>query len=402
MGTGLGSAAVSRLTAYFETIGSHLPRREQLESFATYFFDRAGQQAMLVRVSIDGAHVSSPLAVGAGNAALVAASPAAAGNPDPIVLLSRPDRAAIRERVIGYVPKVKNLLTGLAATDDEVQAVVNDPNALRGLIDQWMTLPSFKLRMLDFFRNAFQQNQVDTGLLQMSLNQNIQINEQFTSTLSRNLMDSFALTVWELVKQGKPFTQALTTNSYMLTTAMMSTMSFFDDMHVSDTRQGLNRLGQRAAIAQYTFDTASTATLAESLDPTNPKYMVFHMAAPQPAGCATTAVTFKPANANDGNYYNRLFSFFMGKTQFDPCPTAGVNNPPSSAMRSSSRMRTTPTGAWSRSTPTRQRPARRRRSTMSSRCAARPTSRCTRRASVSSGRSRSIRTGPRTRRTKPA
>ena len=38
METGLGSAAVSRLTAYFERIGSHLPRREQRESFATYFF----------------------------------------------------------------------------------------------------------------------------------------------------------------------------------------------------------------------------------------------------------------------------------------------------------------------------------------------------------------------------
>ena len=36
--TGLGSAAVSRLSAYFEAIGSHLPRREQRESFATYFF----------------------------------------------------------------------------------------------------------------------------------------------------------------------------------------------------------------------------------------------------------------------------------------------------------------------------------------------------------------------------
>lgn len=35
---GLDSAAVGRLTAYFEKIGSHLPRREQRESFATYFF----------------------------------------------------------------------------------------------------------------------------------------------------------------------------------------------------------------------------------------------------------------------------------------------------------------------------------------------------------------------------
>ena len=38
MEPGLDSAAVGRLTAYFESIGTHLPRREQRESFATYFF----------------------------------------------------------------------------------------------------------------------------------------------------------------------------------------------------------------------------------------------------------------------------------------------------------------------------------------------------------------------------
>ncbi|RYZ65743.1 MAG: hypothetical protein EOP08_06330 [Proteobacteria bacterium] len=37
METGLDSAAVRRLAAYFEKIRSHLPRREQRESLATYF-----------------------------------------------------------------------------------------------------------------------------------------------------------------------------------------------------------------------------------------------------------------------------------------------------------------------------------------------------------------------------
>ena len=238
-----------------------------------------------------------------------------------------PTQAAPFEPVgpMTYVPKVKNLLTGLAATDAEVQAVVKDPNALRGLIDQWMTLPSFKLRMLDFFRNAFQQNQVDVAALQASLGSNFQINDTLSTTLSRNLMDSFPLTVWELVAQGRPFNEAVTTNRYMLTTALMSTMSFLDDMHVADNRSSTSRLAQRAAIAQYTFDSASTATQAESLDLASPKYMTWHMAGLPPAGCATTSITYKPANANDGNYYTRLFSFFMGKTQFDPCAAAGAN-----------------------------------------------------------------------------
>ena len=238
-----------------------------------------------------------------------------------------PTQAAPFEPVgpMTYVPKVKSLLTGLAATDAEVQAVVKDPNALKGLIDQWMALPSFQLRMVDFFRNAFQQNQVDIGLLQTSLNSNFQINDTLSSTLARNLMDSFALTAWELVKEGRPFNETLGTDRYMLTTAMMSTMSFLDDMHVSDDRKSINRLGQRNAVPQYTLDTASTNTQAESLDPTSPKYMIWKMPGVLPAGCTTTSITYKPANANDGNYYNRMFSFFMGKTQFDPCAAAGAN-----------------------------------------------------------------------------
>src|SRR5262245_41457568 len=56
-----------------------------------------------------------------------------------------------------YVAKVKGLLTGLYATDDEVNAVVADPRALRGLVDRWATTPEFRARMLVFFQQAFQQ-----------------------------------------------------------------------------------------------------------------------------------------------------------------------------------------------------------------------------------------------------
>ena len=60
-----------------------------------------------------------------------------------------------------YVGKVKDILVGLPATDAEIAAVANDPNALAGLIDGWIAQPQFELRAEDFFRNAFQQNSVD-------------------------------------------------------------------------------------------------------------------------------------------------------------------------------------------------------------------------------------------------
>src|SRR5258708_8857357 len=59
-----------------------------------------------------------------------------------------------------YVAKVKNILTGLAPTTDDVKAVDADPSALRGLIDQWMQLPQYPSKMQTFFELAFQQTQV--------------------------------------------------------------------------------------------------------------------------------------------------------------------------------------------------------------------------------------------------
>src|ERR1039457_1635330 len=43
-----------------------------------------------------------------------------------------------------YVPKVKYILTSLAATDQEVQTVTNDPTTFPGLVQQWMQTPQYK------------------------------------------------------------------------------------------------------------------------------------------------------------------------------------------------------------------------------------------------------------------
>lgn len=216
-----------------------------------------------------------------------------------------------------YVPKVKNLLTGLAATDDEVKAVIADPNALRPLIDKWMGLPSFKTRMLDFYRNAFQQNQVTLDQLMTNLNTQFIINNDYAPRLTRNLMDSFGLTVWQLMQEGAPFTSAFTTRRYMMTTAMASLLSYLDDQHWNDAKKLENRLSTRNAVPTYTFDTALTTSTDDSLDPGKATFMKFKFAGAQPTGCATTSITFTPTG--DNNYYQRLFGFFMGRSTFDPC-----------------------------------------------------------------------------------
>jgi hypothetical protein len=143
------------------------------------------------------------------------------------------------------------------------------------------------------------------------------INNEYAPRLTRNLMDSFGLTVWQLLQEGKPFTEAFTTRRYMMTTAMESLLSYMDDQHWSDARKLENRLSVRNAVPSYTFDTAVSTTTDDSLDPSKPTFMKFKFNGPQPAGCATTSITFNPTG--DNNYYSRLFGFFMGRSTFDPC-----------------------------------------------------------------------------------
>ena len=225
-----------------------------------------------------------------------------------------------------YVPKVKNMLTGLPATDAEVQAVVADPNALRGLIDGWMALPEFQVRAQDFFRIAFQQSHVSTKVLAENLgmpdgvmDQGVNRVNYFVNQLILNLQDSFALTVMQLIKEGKPLTEAITTRRYMMTTLLMSYYAFADEMVVNDNKARYDditqRLLQRNAFSTFTRDPASTATMAQSLDPGSPNYMIWRDQSPIPTGCSPDKIV----DTSDRRF-QRLFEFMYGRTYYLNCP----------------------------------------------------------------------------------
>jgi len=121
--------------------------------------------------------------------------------------------------VAASVTKVKNLLTGLAPTQAEIDSVKADPKALGALVDAWMKLPAYSEKMEIFFADAFQQSQASQTSFKTVIDDGT-----FTPNdgLLLNFRQSFAKTMTELVKQGHPFTEAATTTSYMMTTAMMT------------------------------------------------------------------------------------------------------------------------------------------------------------------------------------
>jgi hypothetical protein len=136
------------------------------------------------------------------------------------------------------VRKVKNLLTGLAPTDADVATVTaSGVPGLQGLITIWMTdaqfSNNFKNKMVFFFRNAFQQtgfSPTDDFKPQLLQNGGFDfgplgtgaVGDDAFARLVQNLQDSFALTAWQLVAEGRPFTDVITTQRYMMTTGLKS------------------------------------------------------------------------------------------------------------------------------------------------------------------------------------
>jgi hypothetical protein len=136
------------------------------------------------------------------------------------------------------VRKVKTLLTGMAPTDEDVALVTSTGAAgLQQLVSSWQTTDPyremFSAKMIGFFRNAFQQTgftPTEDFKIQLLQNGGFDFGPFGTSAvgddafprLVQNLQESFARTAWQLVQEGRPFTEVLTTNRFVMTTALKS------------------------------------------------------------------------------------------------------------------------------------------------------------------------------------
>jgi hypothetical protein len=178
--------------------------------------------------------------------------------------------------VPAYVTKVKTLLTGLAPTQAEINAVTADASALSGLVTTWMQLPQYTAKMELFFADAFQQSQSQAlGFL-------TQLDDGGFSPfdeLLQNVRESFAKTVTALNAEGQPFTGTVTTTRYMMTTALMTYYAYADSSMTTDaTTSGA---GQKLCRfyddnPNWTFQfTAKDVSLADSGNPASPNYLTF-------------------------------------------------------------------------------------------------------------------------------
>jgi len=174
-----------------------------------------------------------------------------------------------------YVAKVKNLLVGLPPTDDEISAVTADATALQGLITGWQKLPEYQRKMERFFELSFQQTQISiTDLADQSYPKQLVTNALTSPLLLQNIEQSFARTMLQLVAQGQPFTDSLTSPKLMMTTALKELYAFLDQYEVND--DGKVSDGFRSDHPKVTVVAEAAQgpiPVAETLDPTSPNYM---------------------------------------------------------------------------------------------------------------------------------
>lgn len=182
------------------------------------------------------------------------------------------------------VRKVKNLLTGLGPTDAEI-AQAATPAGFQSLVTTWMATPQYQQKMMLFFANAFQQTSLTLLNFEFQLRSRPGAfdlpyglyGDSSLDKLYQNMMESFARTCLELIAEGKPFIDVLTTQTFMMTTALKSLYMQIEmpyDIHTMT----------------WKFNRGTRPPITETLDPTSPNYLVFGYAPP------TTVTGSHPGN----------------------------------------------------------------------------------------------------------
>ncbi|MEI9942512.1 MAG: hypothetical protein WDO69_35305 [Pseudomonadota bacterium] len=274
-----------------------------------------------------------------------------------------PDAAAeipfepVQARV--YVAKVKNLLLGLPATEDEIAAVEQDPAALKDMVGAWFVRPEAQAKLGTFFMKAFQQTQIS----QNDFFDQLSVDNLTNLPMFAQAQESMSRTALKTIADGKPFTDTVTTHTFMMTPTLMSLYLALDQAQVDDAgKQTLSvplpdgTLSTTQAFwltYQPPLDPAAMPVvpnnipLTDTVDPASPNFM--HFAVPSPFKCSMpqlddTGHVVLDANGNamkmDVAYNQRKYSSvsaaFLGlfgyATRNYVSDPADTNGPPTLAI----------------------------------------------------------------------
>jgi hypothetical protein len=236
-----------------------------------------------------------------------------------------------------YVAKVKNLMLGLPATEEEIAAVTKDPTALRGMVDAWFVRPEAQAKLGTFFNKAFQQTQIS----QNDFFDQLSVDSLTGLPVFAQAQESMSRTALKTIAEGRPFTDTVTTHTFMMTPTLMSMYLAIDQSQVDDAGKVSVSVpmpdGALSTTQAFWLTHAATPIpLAETMDPASPNFMHFAVAAPfscsVPALDATGHVIVDAAGkatkktvTYSQRKYSSVTSAFLGL--FGWAPSKYVNDP---------------------------------------------------------------------------
>ena len=221
---------------------------------------------------------ASPSGAGSSSGGATASGGTAPGEPMPQIPFE-PVSARI------YVAKVKNLLLGLPATEEEIAAVTADPAALKGMVDAWFVKPEAQAKLGNFFSKAFQQTQISKN----DFFDQLSVDNAGDLPLFAQAQESMARTALKSIAEGKPFTETVTTHTFMMTPTLMSFYLALDQSQVDDAgKQSISVPLPDGTLSTtqafwITYRADTPIPLTETLDPASANFL--HFAAPTAFSC---------------------------------------------------------------------------------------------------------------------
>jgi hypothetical protein len=181
-----------------------------------------------------------------------------------------------------YVAKVKNLMLGLPATEEEIAAVTKDPAALRELVGAWFVRPEAQAKLANFFNKAFQQVQIS----QNDFFDQLSVDGLTNLPVFAQAQESMSRTALKIIAEGKPFTETVTTHTFMMTPTLMSMYLAIDQSQVDDAAKVSVSVpmpdGTISSTQAFwlTHQADAPIPLTDTMDPASPNFMHFAVAAP--------------------------------------------------------------------------------------------------------------------------
>lgn len=173
-----------------------------------------------------------------------------------------------------YVAKVKNVLLGLAPTASELAAVEADRSVFPALVQGWLQTPEYHQKMLRFLELTFEQTQINSNDFADEVHGPLAQNPSTTPLLLENAEQSFARTVLELDAEGHPFTEAMSTNRFMMTTALKEFYAFLDSIEIDNDSNTFDHYRASHFEVQIVAEAAQgPIPIEQTLDPASPNFM---------------------------------------------------------------------------------------------------------------------------------